>query len=255
MKKVIFLIRGLGREQRHWGADFPKILQAKLPGFKLVYIDLPGFGDQYQKASPLSVEKIAKEILDRKVLKEYEGYKEKYILGLSLGGMVSIQLLWLRPDFFTGVIVMNSSQKHKTPISQRFSLSLAWKALYGSLVASTKQRESIIYDMTINSDVKLKSEFVKKGEGFYNSASYTKINFLRQLIAGSSFSLKGWRGSGKKGLVLTSYADKMVSWKASKGISELLSWPILINNNAGHDLSFDEPAWICNKVEEFINTK
>ena len=48
------LLRGLAREQRHWGR-FPALLSAKLPGDRVFCLDLPGTGTEHRRKSPASI--------------------------------------------------------------------------------------------------------------------------------------------------------------------------------------------------------
>ena len=52
------LLRGLTREQRHWGG-FPKLLAEQLPGAHIVALDLPGNGRLCAQTSPATVPEMA----------------------------------------------------------------------------------------------------------------------------------------------------------------------------------------------------
>ena len=53
-RKWIFL-RGLVRWKVHWG-DFVEEFKKAFPQDEILLLDLPGFGDYYQKPSPTSME-------------------------------------------------------------------------------------------------------------------------------------------------------------------------------------------------------
>ncbi|MGH1469333.1 MAG: alpha/beta fold hydrolase [Bdellovibrionales bacterium] len=250
MKKVIFILRGLGRESGHWG-EFPKILKGALGDFEVVPLDLPGFGVFYDEVSPSSIKGIVENLISKKVFDKYKGFDEKYILALSLGGMVTLELLQNMKGFFNGVVIMNSSQKYKNSILNRLNFKFLPKAFYAILFATTGKRESIIFDGTINT-LKDKEKFVLEWVNFFDKRPYKRISFFKQLWAASKFSLKGVSLEGERGLVLSSKGDRLVKPMSSQIISDHLKWPIEYHDNAGHDLPFDDPVWICNKVSEFI---
>lgn len=251
MKKVIFLFRGLSREQGHW-ADFPESLKNKLPGFEVVKVDLPGFGFAHKEKAPYGMRQTALSIIERGVFKAYEDYDERYILGLSLGAMVSLQIVLEMPGYFNGAILLNPSQKYKNSVFNRIDFKFIPKAFCVMNFAGIMKREAMLYDKTINSG-RERDFYIKEWTEHFLERPFKKASFFAQIIAAARFSLKGKDFKGARGVVLASKADRLVNWKSGKVISELLKWPIFYHNNAGHDLSFDDPLWICDKVNEFIN--
>ncbi len=106
------LIRGLSRDARHWGS-FPQTFAEEL-GVEVKTIDPPGFGTQIARTSPSTIAEITDDIRDRANI----GGDDWSILGISLGGMVTLdwiarypndfQRAWPRggatvPDYWAGV--------------------------------------------------------------------------------------------------------------------------------------------------------
>src|SRR5205814_3692341 len=58
------LLRGLAREQRHWGAFLPA-LQAALPDARVHCLDLPGAGTEHARTSPANARSIAEDVRQR----------------------------------------------------------------------------------------------------------------------------------------------------------------------------------------------
>ncbi|MCM2279857.1 MAG: alpha/beta hydrolase, partial [Oligoflexia bacterium] len=58
------LLRGLAREQTHWGV-FPSRLQSAFPGSRIRFLDLPGTGTEFNRDSPLTVGAIAADLRER----------------------------------------------------------------------------------------------------------------------------------------------------------------------------------------------
>ena len=119
MKKTIVLLRGLTREKRHWG-DFPIKLQESSLVDDVICVDLKGFGDLYSESSPLTISEITKDFLKKiKAKINFSDQNEVYLIGLSLGGMISLEVANSESDevrkLFAKHIVINSSQKYKTP--------------------------------------------------------------------------------------------------------------------------------------------
>ena len=84
------LLRGLAREQRHWGR-FPDALRSQLPDDQVFCLDLPGTGTEHQRKSPLEIAGIARDVRAR-----FAGLRAQHpgpwrLLAVSLGGMVAMQ--------------------------------------------------------------------------------------------------------------------------------------------------------------------
>ena len=82
----IFL-RGWAREARHWG-DFPAQFSAVMPDAEIVELDPPGGGRFYAQRSLLTVESMVEHA--REWLRARSTPAPYHLLGLSLGGMVSL---------------------------------------------------------------------------------------------------------------------------------------------------------------------
>src|SRR4051794_33139272 len=54
-------IRGLGREQGHWGSYFPRVFAELNPGARVHCVDLPGTGTEFARSTPLSIAEIVED--------------------------------------------------------------------------------------------------------------------------------------------------------------------------------------------------
>ena len=87
------LLRGLVREQRHWG-DFPAIFAREL-GVRVHTIDIAGAGTQHRESCPRSVAGMAEDVRARWLtlraeLERTHGATRWGLLGVSLGGMIAM---------------------------------------------------------------------------------------------------------------------------------------------------------------------
>jgi pimeloyl-ACP methyl ester carboxylesterase len=97
------LIRGLSRDARHWG-PFPPTFAEGL-GVEVQTIDPPGFGTQVTRTSPSSIAEITNDIRDRANIQG----DDWSILGISLGGMVTLDWVARYPNEFQRAVVINTS--------------------------------------------------------------------------------------------------------------------------------------------------
>ena len=113
-----FLIRGLGREVRHWG-KFSQLMEKECS--LLHCLELPGFGKKADEISPKTIYgcvlELRKEFLT--VKKNYGEDNESVLCSISLGGMVALE--WLRAfpeDFKCGIIMNTSAGNISSPLNR-----------------------------------------------------------------------------------------------------------------------------------------
>src|SRR4051794_2203226 len=101
------LLRGLAREQRHWGR-FPDVF-AKTAGVTTFCLDFPGTGTEHARPGPSSVRAIVEDLRQRWQALKGASDEPWGILGISLGGMVSMQWAADHPEDFARVVIANTS--------------------------------------------------------------------------------------------------------------------------------------------------
>ena len=114
------LLRGLMREQRHWGS-FPAMLAEALPDAHIFTPDLPGNGQRHAMRSATTVTQMVEfcraDLRARGVPAPYS------LLALSLGGMVAVEWASRYPQEIARCVLINTSMR---PYS-RFHQRLRWQ--------------------------------------------------------------------------------------------------------------------------------
>ena len=242
------LLRGLAREQRHFGS-FPTTLERLLPGARVHALDLPGFGDQAARPSPTSVDDIVADLRSR-AFADLPGTAPRGILALSLGGMVALSWAALHPEDFARVVVVNTSSADLSPPWQRFSMGVAAR-LPRLLLSSSLARERAILGITSNRPAEENEPVAARWAAWFDEVQPKRSNVLRQLFAASR-SRRPTRVAAPV-LVLTSRADRLVSWRCSEKLATALGAELRVHDAGGHDLSLDAPEWICDQLRSWIS--
>lgn len=238
-------LRGMSRNSHHWGS-FPKNFEKHF-GVKVFCLDLPGFGLRNTLQSPLSISKIA-DVVEEDILALNLNESALGILGISLGGMVGIELAARLPKIINRIVLINSSIGSLSPSLKRIKLSAVPKLVASSRM-SIENREKTILGITCNDPkvrLKLLASWCKADEKF----PYKPSNVLRQLRAAASY--KSTPKVLAKGLILASKEDQLVSSQCSKDIAAHYLWPIKTHSWAGHDLVLDDPSWTLSAIAESL---
>lgn len=142
------LLRGLAREQRHWG-DFPQKFQMLFPKDQVHLLDLPGVGENVSGKSPLSIQEIARNVRDQ--AQRLPGEGPFSLLALSLGGMVALSWFDEHPEDLREAVIVNSSSR-LSPFYQR----LRWESWRQFITSATspdiKAREQGVLNLVANNE-------------------------------------------------------------------------------------------------------
>lgn len=239
------LLRGLLREARHW-YDFTECMKRSAQG-EIVTLDLPGFGTQKDFNAPLTVKGNTEDLRKRwKTLKEKDPQKKWGLLGISFGGMISLDWVNRYPHDFNRLVVINSSSKDTGSPTQRFSTYGLQQAFLSLLKFNDAlEREKEILKMVSN----LRQNNPDVLKEFFQISQDSKISAkkaLSQLLASSQFQLP--LSIQIPMLILASKKDKLVDVNCSIQMAEKLNAQIEFHPTAGHDLTLDAPEWCVEKI-------
>jgi pimeloyl-ACP methyl ester carboxylesterase len=240
------LLRGLMREQRHWGS-FARELQAALPGAAIVTPDLPGNGTRHGEASPTRVGDMVEAC--RAALKAGGLAGPYHLLALSLGGMVAVEWCARYPGEIAGAVLVNTSMRPFSPFYRR----LRWRN-YGALArlaafGGAQRQEHTILRLTSKrhgSDAALAQRWV----GYQKEAPVSRANALRQLLAAARYRAPAAKPRVPM-LIVASQGDRLVDVACSQALAQAWSVPCALHFDAGHDLPLDEGAWLAARVAEW----
>ena len=245
------LLRGLMREQRHWG-DFPEQLRAALPDANLVTPDLPGNGANWRARSPLSVmgmvEACRADLRGRGLAGPYS------LLALSLGAMVAVQWRASYPEEVARCVLINTSMR---PFS-RFYQRLRWQnypAIARQLVLGGARRQEQLAlrltSVTHGRDTR-DSDLLKRWVDYHNECPVSRWNALRQLAAAARFHAPRQGREGPPLLVLAGARDGLVDPVCSRRLAQAWDAEFRLHPAAGHDLPLDDGVWVAAQVAGWL---
>lgn len=240
--RPVVLLRGLAREQRHWG-EFRQLLQQQLPN-PVLALDLPGMGQANTIESPLRIELMAGQFA-RQLADIQTG--PCHLLAMSLGAMVAMAVADLYPQQVQSLLLINSSAAGLTPFYQRLNWRCYPKVLQ-ALAVSVAKREQLILQLTANNP-QVWQQTLPNWQRYASETPVSRSNVLRQLLAASRFQLPAKPACPV--LLVASKADRLVNWQASASIARHWQVPLHVHASAGHDLALDDPAWLLQQALQF----
>lgn len=238
------LLRGLGRVKEHW-LNFPELLAT--PDSQILCLDLPGLGQNKNIAAPLTIKETT--MLLRKQFESLRGTQKNWgIIGISLGGMVTLQWLHDHPEDFQCGVVMNSSARDLASFPKRLS---PFSIYCGARWASSKDPEKAErFILKMISNLKCKDpEILKAMTRIAISSQISAKTIARQGLAALRFMAPV--DITPPLLILAALKDQMVDVKCSKMLAERYKATVKFHPTAGHDLTLDDPQWVADRIQEF----
>ncbi len=237
------LIRGLSRQQLHWGL-FPQYLK-EMSDCRILFEDLPGFGKRLDRPSPNTIEEISASLAES--VTQQAG--KVNLIGISLGGMVALELARKHPQKVNSLVLINSSFKPYAKFHQRLKPSAYSAVIQAWLNPSVKESERKILKLSSNiraSDSDLLDEWVNIRD--QNPPSRRSI--ARQIMAARSYCFNDPKPI-ENILMLASKKDKIVNPICTENAAKAWGIPPIIHDAAGHDLSLDDPQWLAQKISDW----
>ncbi|MGW4243101.1 alpha/beta fold hydrolase [Nocardia sp. NPDC004722] len=236
------LLRGLTRDQRHWG-EFPRQLSEAL-GTRVETIDPPGFGTEHARPSPRSIPEIVDDIRAR-----FDGGGERWsVLGISLGGMMAMNWCARYPRDFERCVVVNTSGPALFRLRE-FNWGVV-PVFAGRALRTDLAHESAVLGLTANSPALDLDSLARTWAQYQADARPLPASILGQLMAAATFRLP--RQIPIPLLILASRADRLAPYQMSERLAERYCAPLRLHEAAGHDLPLDDAAWVCDNVDEWL---
>ena len=238
------LLRGLAREQRHWGR-FPEVLRARLAGDGVHCLDLPGTGSEHARPSPSSIGAIAADVRRRwlPLCEEHSG--PWGLCAISLGGMVAMEWLGRHPGDFARAVLMNTSAANLSAPWRRMDLRVLPGVVRTLLSRDALARQRQILKMTTRLAEGL-PELAARFARVQEESPIGRATVLRQLWAATRFVAPP-RIEAEL-LVLAGGRDPFTDPRCPRRVAQHFGARLETHPAAGHDLPLDAPDWVAGQI-------
>lgn len=247
----IFLLLGLTRESGHWGPNFKKELQKRIPNARIYFLDLPGSGKYvHEKASwTISgmVDFMRKDVLP--IIESNDG--DNIICATSLGGMLACEWVLNYKNDFQGMVIINSSFKKICSLNERVQKGVRKDMVKIMLAKTTAEREALVVKIDSNHPENYDS-VATAWTNIQNERKMSKINIFKQSIAGMRYSTKG-RIPEAELLIIGSKGDRMVCTTCIENTQKEFGGTLVWHPNAGHGLPIDDSNWLSAQIGDWYN--
>lgn len=263
-KPVWVLLRGLMRQQGHWG-HLPKQLEKQLNA-EVYCLDIAGCGQYFQQQSATSISamlsQVRSDLLNRYQANHHTSTapQELNLLAISMGGMIATQWAQQFPAEIQHMVLINTSFKNFSPFYTRFNPRFIPKiclaAIRSYLTKNPAFIEQLVFNMTCNQSISTTAQqkLLTHWQEIASQQPVSWLNALRQLYAASQFKAPQHQPNTKV-LLLASKQDRLVSMQCSQTIQHAWQCPCQYHVSAGHDLPLDDPPWLLQQLHAFITTE
>ncbi|PLY45343.1 alpha/beta hydrolase [Janthinobacterium sp. ROICE36] len=242
------LLRGLMREQRHWGS-FPASLARALPGANIVTPDLPGNGTRHAQDSATRVAAMVEgcraDLLARGIAPPYR------LLALSLGGMVAVEWASRYPQEIARCVLLNTSMRPFNPFYRRLRWQNYGALLRQLLLGDARSQEALILRLTSRRHAVGNPTLLADWWAYQQEYPVSRRNALRQLLSAARYRAPDSRPAMPV-LVMAGAQDQLVDHRCSQRLARAWQADCLIHRDAGHDLPLDEGEWVAQSVARWL---
>ena len=245
------LLRGLGRESRHWGG-LPRLLARALPGCAVLCPDLPGNGVRNGEPSPTRIEAMVEAC--RATLK-LGGHAPPYrLLALSLGGMVAASWAAAHPQEVAALVLINTSMRPFSPFYQRLRPASYARLLRAAAWSGNPPRREALILGLVSNHAHQRDAALPAWVALAQQNPVARHNAVRQLLAAARFRASSAAPAAPV-LVLVSRQDRLVAASCSHALARAWGTALAIHPTAGHDLPLDDAAWVVGEVVTWLGRR
>ena len=249
----IVLLRGLGRSMSFW-LGFQEELSKH---FDVILIDLLGTGGSKDLFGRSSILSFAEDVL---FTLNYYNFKNFHLAGISMGGMVAIEIselitkeIWQEIKIKSIIVMASSAGGAFTKRIYFKPLVLIFISLLFSFFHGKISHKYYAKYLTSNLQLLEENKIINTWDRIWQTESFSRIALLRQLLAAAFFKIRLSKKKLKYNFMfLVSKNDALVPW-----INSIYLWQnfplseLIVLNNLGHDLTTDNPQLIAKILNDF----
>ncbi len=246
-QRPLVLLRGLVREQRHWG-EFKQKLQQQYPARPVLSFDVPGNGQLCHLPSAWDIAALRQSLRIQLRLCEVE-LKEVDLLAISMGGMLALDWARAYPQELHSIQLINPSNAAFSAFYERLNYR-CYPKLLGCLLARTPaSRERRIMLLSSSFPEQHQAE-LKNWINWAKQCPVSLSNALKQLVAAATFKLE--QAPSVPLLLMASRRDQLVNVRCSQLMAQAWQCELKLHPSAGHDLALDAPDWTCQQIGQWF---
>ncbi|MEY4066121.1 MAG: hypothetical protein RIR26_2329 [Pseudomonadota bacterium] len=242
-KFPVVLLRGLGRSSGFW-LEFTEHLSAH---FEVICLDLLGTGLSPSRWGRANIADFSADVIH--TLKEL-GCKRFHLVGISLGGMVAMEVAHRSKDVERLAVLASSSRGGRgSRIRPDALLRLLW-----SLRKGTPSNRELAPYLVARRTLQQRPNLPEVWDGVWKQEGFKTLPVLRQLLAAARFDARpALQSLPCPALFMVSRDDALVPWKNTV---QLWEWTkgcrLVVLEGFGHDFPTESPDEVIGHLSEFF---
>jgi hypothetical protein len=151
-------------------------------------------------------------------------------------------------------VIVNASSRLSTPRA-RLRPMAAFELVRAALSPDAMSRERRVLAVTSALPALEREPYVCVAAEFVRDAPVSCASVLAQLVAAGRFSPPAPAMLSARLQFVCARNDALVSARCTRDLAAWYGAESVEHPWAGHDLPLDDPAWLCDRIEEFASTE
>lgn len=233
------LLRGLTRESGHWGDFFPAF-RAAFPDADVHALDLPGTGAWHTEPWTGGVADAMERVRAEAARRAPAGGR-RFVFGVSLGGMLTLEWAARYPEELEGIAVGASSARGLSPFWKRMRPGALRNVVLGSFENDVARREAAVVRTICNrselwDQTALAWAEIQRARPVSRATARAQIRAAMRWPAPARLNVPA--------LFLVGNGDRLVHPDCSRALARRYDAPLVEHPDAGHDLTTDAGEWV-----------
>ncbi|MCS7095354.1 MAG: alpha/beta hydrolase [Thaumarchaeota archaeon] len=245
---AVLLIHGWGSSSFTWRKNYSSLAE----GFRVIAVDLPGFGLSERLKEGLRLSSVTEHLLK---LAEVLGLGSLSVVGLSMGGVIASHLAATHPEWVRELVLVNPSlrlrQTGRGPPSSRLIRSGPVAALLAAVLVNRYFVRRVLRNAVWVKDV-VDEEMVT---GYYMSVKESGRTLLEAFDIIASFDLKTFETLKVPTLFILGERDRLVPTEANAELAGRMGSDVSTIPDAGHLVHEERPEMFNSVLKEYLSRR
>ena len=242
---AVVLVHGWASSSFSWRRNLPHLSRR----FRVIALDLPGFGLSQRLPGGLDLEPVRDVLLG---LLDRIGVEVFNLVGHSMGGAISAYVAAKAPERVRRLVLVNPSLFGAEGGRRPLAIKLARRRPIGDLMVRFMVRRSVVRSVLERVYVRREALDEETVDGYYESVRNSGKTLIEAFRIIQGFNPALLRSVRCPVLFVLGRHDVLVPYELSLGLAREIGAEVFVDETSGHNVHEENPEEISRVIAEFL---